>query len=95
VGAVNLEAPHLLSLPVDGDSWDIHIAGARRIGDDTFVQLTLIGPRICCVTARIRAADDPDAKAKELIVLVMNWLSSERSATHAFLESRRCACVRS
>jgi hypothetical protein len=93
VGAVNLGAPHL-SLPIDGDLWDIYISGVRRIGDDLFVQLTLVGLRICTITARIRAADDPDTKAKELIVLIVDWLSSERTATHAFLESPRCICVR-
>jgi hypothetical protein len=82
-------APHL-SLEVGSDDWDVYVLGATRIGNDTFVQLALAGPRFCTVTARVPAAHDPDRKAREIVVLVLRWLGSDTRATQAFLESPEC-----
>src|SRR5690242_20129535 len=81
--------PHLC-LEVGSDEWELYVLGVSRIGADTFVQLALVGPRFCTVMARVRAALDPDAKARELILLVLGWLRSETRATQAFLESPDC-----
>jgi hypothetical protein len=86
-------APHL-SLEIGSDDWDVYVLGVNRIGADSFVQLALIGPRFCTVTARVPAADDPDTKARELIVLMLRWLGSEPRGTQAFLESPHCVSAR-
>jgi hypothetical protein len=85
-----ITSPPDLSLAVGRDYWDVYVVGVTRIGPDTFVQLALAGPRLCTITARVPAADDPDTKARELIVLVLRWLGAEPAGTQAFLESPHC-----
>src|SRR5262249_14077451 len=81
--------PHLW-VRVGGQAWDFYVLGVSRIGSDSFVQIALVGPRFCTVMARVPAALDPDAKAREVFVLVLQWFGSDSRATQAFLESPGC-----
>jgi hypothetical protein len=85
-------SPHL-TLEVDGSGWNLYVLGVSRIGGDSFVQLALVGPRFCTVTARVPAALDPDRKAREIFGLVLQWIGSNDRATQAFLESPDCVSV--
>lgn len=85
-----LTSPPHLSIKAAGHQWDIHVLGISRIGNDSFLQMALVGPRVCTVTARVPAAYEPDAKARAVIALVLQWLSSEPVATQAFLETPDC-----
>lgn len=85
-----MTSPPHLSLDVGSERWGVYVLGISRIGPDSFVQMALVGARVCTVTARVSAALDPDAKARTLIALVRQWLASEPRATQAFLESPAC-----
>ena len=85
-----MTSPPHLSIKAGSDQWDVHVLGISRIGSDSFVQMVLVGPRVCTITARVPAAYEPDAKARALIALVLQWLASEPLATQAFLETPDC-----
>jgi hypothetical protein len=85
-----LTSPPHLAIEIGGTQWNVYVLGVSRIGGDTFVQMGLVGTRFCTVMARVPAAYDPDAKAREIVTLVLRWLGSDTRSTQAFLESPSC-----
>jgi hypothetical protein len=85
-----MTSPPHVELEIGSSEWRLYVLGVSRIGSDSFVQMALDGPRFCTVTARLPTAHDPDAKARELVALVLQWLASGTLATQAFLESPDC-----
>ena len=40
------------ALTVDGDDWKLYVYSVTRVGPDIFLQLALLGPRVCTMTVR-------------------------------------------
>lgn len=83
---VNSPAAHA-SLIVDSDRWDLYVFGVTPVGRDMFLQLALIGPRICTVTVRARAPIGNISTARGVLAVVRDWIeSSHDDADQAYLE---------
>ena len=80
-----------LSLTVGGDTWNLYVFGVNRVNHDSFVQIALLGPRVCTVTVRADAAAAPGAKARQILEAIRGWLLSGDDRTHAFLETNESA----
>ena len=78
-------SPHA-TLTVGDVRWSIYVFGVSRVGADTFVQMLLIGPRICTVTVRARAPLGNRATARRVLTVVRQWIVSEDSSDQAYLE---------
>jgi hypothetical protein len=79
-------SPEPLSIAVGKDTWDLYVFGVRRVQHDWFVQMAIVGPRACTVTARVDATRGRAAAAREIVKLVREWLLEDDLSDHAFLE---------
>jgi hypothetical protein len=75
-----------LSIIVNDDTWDLYVFGVTRVQHDWWVQIAVVGPRVCTVTVRVDAARGRGAAAHEIIKLVTEWLLEDDASGHAFLE---------
>jgi hypothetical protein len=83
---VNSPAAHA-SLLVDSYRWDLYVFGVTPVGRDMFLQLALVGPRICTVTVRARAPIGNISTARGVLAAVRDWIeSSQDDADQAYLE---------
>jgi hypothetical protein len=77
-----------LSIAVGEDIWDLYVYGVTRIQHEWWVQMAVVGPRVCTVTVCVDAEKGRGAAAHEIITLVTDWLLRDETSTHAFLEHR-------
>jgi hypothetical protein len=82
---VSASAPHA-SFVVGAERWDLYISGVRRVDRDMFLQLALVGPRICTVTVRAPAPIGNTATARRVLGVVQDWLRTHDRADQAYLE---------
>jgi hypothetical protein len=73
------------TLSIGDDEWDLFVCGLTRVGRDTFVQLTLLGPRACTVTVRARALVQ-GTTVRRILDAVCEWLLSGDRRDHTYLE---------
>jgi hypothetical protein len=78
--------PAHASLIVGSDRWQLYIFGVTRVGRDTFMQLALIGPRICTVTVRAPAPIGNPVTARRVLAVIREWLLGHDDADQAYLE---------
>ena len=79
--------PAHASLTVGSDRWLLYIFGVTRVGRDTFMQLALIGPRICTVTVRAPAPIGNPVTARRVLAVIRDWLlCCHDDADQAYLE---------
>lgn len=76
-----------LSVAVGSEMWDLYVFGVTRVQQDWWVQMAVIGPRACTVTARVDASNGRGAAAHEIIALVTDWLRQDGVSDRVFLES--------
>lgn len=77
---------HYLSLTVGGDTWNLYVFGINRVNRDSFIQVALVGPRVCTVTVRTSASAAAGTKARQVLAAIREWLLSNDDCSHAFLE---------
>ena len=75
-----------LSVAVGSEMWDLYVFGVTRVQQDWWVQMAVIGPRACTVTARVDASNGRGAAAHEIIALVTDWLRQDGVSDRVFLE---------
>jgi hypothetical protein len=78
--------PAHASLTVGSDRWLLYIFGVTRVGRDTFMQLALIGPRVCTVTVRAPAPIGNPLTARRVLEVIRDWLLCHDDADQAYLE---------
>jgi len=78
--------PAHASLHVGADLWRMYIFGLTRVGRDIFMQVALIGPRICTVTVRAVAPIGNPATARRVLNAVHEWLQAGGDGDQAYLE---------
>jgi hypothetical protein len=77
-----------LPLAVGADIWDLYVFGATRVNRDWFVQLAVIGPRVCTVTVRVAPTGGLAAASHDILSLVREWLLADPVSNQAYLECR-------
>jgi hypothetical protein len=75
-----------LSIALGEDTWDLYVFDVTRVQRDWFVQMAIVGPRVCIVTVRVDGSHGRAAAAQEIIGLVRDWLLDNDLSDHAFLE---------
>ena len=75
-----------LSIALGEDRWDLYVFDVTRVQRDWFVQMAIVGPRVCIVTVRVDGGRGRAAAAQETIGLVREWLLENDLSDHAFLE---------
>jgi hypothetical protein len=75
-----------LAVVVNDEIWDLYVFGVTRIQRDWWVQIVVVGSRVCTVTVRVDSACGRGAAAHEIIRLVTAWLRDGDLSEHAFLE---------
>jgi hypothetical protein len=79
-------SPAHASLSVGSDSWDLYVYGVTPVGRDLFLQLTLLGPRVCSLTVRAPAPIGNVATARRVLAAVHDWILSNDDSDQAYLE---------
>ena len=59
-----------------------------RVERDWFVQMAIVGPRVCTVTVRVDSTRGRGMAAREIIRLVRAWLLEDDTSGHVCLEHR-------
>ena len=77
-----------LSILVGEEIWDLYVYGVTRVQHDWWVQMAIVGPRVCTVTVCVDSAKGRGAAAHEIIKLVSDWLMRDDVSDHGFLEER-------
>jgi hypothetical protein len=75
-----------LSVSLGSNIWDLYVFGVTRVQRDWWVQIVVVGPRVCTVTVRVDSSNGRGAAAHEIIKLVTAWLLEDDTSDHAFLE---------
>ena len=75
-----------LSIALGEDTWDLYVFDVTRVQRDWFVQMAIVGPRVCIVTVRVDGSRGRTSAAQEIIGLVREWLVENDLSDHAFLE---------
>jgi hypothetical protein len=86
LAAIVRSTPAHASLTVGSDRWQLYIFGVTRVGRDAFVQMALIGPRICTVTVRAPAPIGNPVTARRVLAVIHDWLLVHDDADQAYLE---------
>jgi len=79
-------SPAHASLSVGSDSWDLYVFGVTPIGPDMFLQVALLGPRVCTLTVRAPAPIGNVATARRILSIVRDWIVANDDADQAYLE---------
>jgi hypothetical protein len=74
------------TLEIGSDRWKLYVFGVSRVGPDMFVQVAVIGPRICTVTVRARAPIGNRETARRVLAVVRDWMSTRADEHQAYLE---------
>jgi len=82
-------APAHASMRVGTESWNLYIYGVTRVGHDLFLQLALLGPRVCTLTVRAPAPIGNVVTARRVLAVVHDWIQSDDSSEHGYLEISR------
>jgi hypothetical protein len=77
-----------LSIVVDQDVWDLYVYGVTRVERDWFVQMAVVGPRVCTLTLRVDAARGRGMAAREIIRLVRAWILEDETNGRVYLEHK-------
>jgi len=85
--------PAHASLTVDGDDWKLYVYSLTRVGPDIFLQLALLGPRVCTMTVRAPAPIGNPATARRVLAGVHDWLLSHERAEQGYLELSTAAAA--
>ncbi|HEY7290613.1 MAG TPA: hypothetical protein VH583_12330 [Vicinamibacterales bacterium] len=81
-----VRTPAHASLTVGDDQWKLYIYGLTRVGADVFLQIALIGPRVCTMTVRAPAPIGNPTTARRVLAGVHDWLESHESADQGYVE---------
>lgn len=73
-------------IPIGDVRWKLYVFGVSRVSRDTFVQIALVGPRICTVTVRARGPIGNRLTARRVLAVVREWLLSDDQNDRAYLE---------
>jgi hypothetical protein len=87
---VGTSAPHA-SLSADSESWDLYVFGVTSVGHDMFLQIAVVGPRVCTLTVRAPAPIGNVATARRILAIVHDWIVANRDVDQAYLELPRIA----
>jgi hypothetical protein len=74
------------SLSVGSTSWDLYLYGVTPVGRDIFLQVALLGPRVCTLTVRAPAPIGNVATARRVLAVVHDWIRSDDPSDQAYLE---------
>ena len=75
-----------LSIVVGSEVWDLYVFDVTRVRKDWWVQMAVVGPRVCTVTVRVDASAGRGAAAHHIIGLVREWLLQDEAGDRVFLE---------
>ena len=87
---VGASAPHA-SLSVESISWDLYGFGVTPIDRDMFLQIAVVGPRVCTLTVRAPAPIGNVATARRILGIVHDWILANCDSDQAYLELPRIA----
>ena len=77
------------SLSIGPDSWNLYIYGVTPVGRDMFLQLALLGPRVCTLTVRAPAPIGNVVTARRILAVIHDWILSDDDSNQAYLELPR------
>jgi hypothetical protein len=77
------------SLSVGSDCWNLYVFGVTPVGSDMFVQVALLGPRVCTLTVRAPAPIGNVATARCLLAIIRDWILANDQSDQAYLELSR------
>ncbi len=86
LAAVVGASPAHASLSVGSESWNLYVYGVTPVGRDIFLQLALLGPRVCSLTVRAPAPIGNVATARQVLAAVQDWILSNDDSDQAYLE---------
>jgi|SRR2546423_15080813 hypothetical protein len=78
-------------LTIGSDEWRVHVLGVVRVQRDAFVQIAVLGRRVCMLTVRMRDAMVPGVTGVRLLDTVAEWLQSGDTRSDVYLELRDVA----
>jgi hypothetical protein len=78
--------PAHASLTVDGNDSRRYVYSLTGMGPDVFLQLALLGPRVCTMTVRAPAPIGNPATARRVLAGVRDWLLSYDATDQGYLE---------
>lgn len=74
------------SIALGSDVWNLYMRGVVRISRDLFIQVAVLGPRVCTVTIRTRDVMVPGVTGQRLLDAIAEWLLSGGSGDHGYIE---------
>ncbi len=74
------------TLTTGHDRWNVYVRSVTRPGLEWFIELAVVGPRLCRVTVRARVGTSCAVTAQRVLAAVRGWLVSGDPRDHAFLE---------
>jgi len=80
------DAQSPVSLHVDGACWWFSVASVRRVAEDLFVHVDLLGPDICSVTIHLRGGIVLGVTARDMLTAACEWLLARGTSRQGFIE---------
>jgi hypothetical protein len=74
------------TIDIGADRWKVYIFGVSRVAADVFLQVAVVGPRVCTLTVRARAPIGNRFTARRVIAGIRDWVLSGDEGTQAYLE---------
>ncbi len=74
------------TLTTGRDRWNVYVRNVTRPAHDSFLELSVVGPRSCRVTVRARVGTSCAVTAQRVLAAVRGWLASGDPRDDAFLE---------
>ena len=84
-------APPHASLSIGSESWDLYVFGVTPVGRDMFLQIAVVGPRVCTLTVRAPAPVGNVTTARRILAIVHDWILANGDSDQAYLELPRIA----
>ena len=77
-----------LSIVVGQDVWDLYVYSVTRIERDWFVQMAVVGPRVCTLNVRVDSGRGRGMAAREILRLVRAWILEDDTSGRVYLEHK-------